>query len=194
MFAFLAFGTVWFFVVCAVVIFGSMAFLANDRGWGVGVLLAAFGLIAYFANPGLLESLRQNLAGLLIFAAIYIPAGVGWSLAKWAMKVKDSWRAFKEWEEKVPASEKDKINKEAPHPYRNISELYKSQMGYDAPGIRPAAKDNKGAIISWMTYWPFSVLNFVLLDAMRRLGRFIYEKLARAYDKITDSIYPEPGK
>jgi hypothetical protein len=53
----------------------------------------------------------------------------------------------------------------------------------------PAASDNKERITTWMIYWPFSILGFVLSNPIVRFYRWLYNTFSGVFDKITASVY-----
>lgn len=44
-------------------------------------------------------------------------------------------------------------------------------------------------IVTWMAYWPFSVILFILHDALSRFYKWIYSKVSGVYEKITSSVF-----
>lgn len=55
---------------------------------------------------------------------------------------------------------------------------------YDAD-IKPwRARDNKALILSWIAYWPFSLLVTLLDDPIRALFNWMYRRLRKTYDNI----------
>lgn len=55
---------------------------------------------------------------------------------------------------------------------------------------KPLARQNKGRIIAWMVYWPFSMA-WTLLDEPWRL---IYEAMARLFQRISDQVWGDLDK
>ena len=47
---------------------------------------------------------------------------------------------------------------------------------------------NKGTIIAWMSWWPFSIFWFILNDPLRRLFQWAYSRIGGTLDKITSSV------
>jgi hypothetical protein len=50
---------------------------------------------------------------------------------------------------------------------------------------KPLARQNKKRIITWMVYWPFSMV-WTVLDEPWRL---IYEAMARLFQRISDRVW-----
>lgn len=55
---------------------------------------------------------------------------------------------------------------------------------------RPYAEDNKSRIVSWMMYWPVSVIATCIFDFIKRAWNSLYEKISGVFDSITDKVYP----
>lgn len=64
----------------------------------------------------------------------------------------------------------------------------KAENAY-VPEARIWAWDNKGRIISWMTYWPWSLVWHVLNDFFRRIFRRMYQCITAVLDGITKRVF-----
>lgn len=53
----------------------------------------------------------------------------------------------------------------------------------------PQAWDNKAKIITWMTYWPFTLTWLLLDDIVTKLFKIIQQKLANLMDQISRHIF-----
>lgn len=66
----------------------------------------------------------------------------------------------------------------------------KSRSGYTFV-TPPKAAENKGTIISWMSYWPVSVFWYVINDPVKKFFNFVYERTGKVYDRITDRVFKD---
>lgn len=180
MLAFLALGSLWFVAECVVFFHVATVCLGFEKNWVPNLLLVLTGATIYFANPGLDLSPAEHLPLLIAGVVGYLVAGVLWSFAKWAMLVKDAWRARQHLEEAAPQDEG-----------KSFDQWFEDKQHRHPAARRPVAKENKSRIATWFAWWPISLLNFLVFDALRRLGRYIVEKLNAVYERITDSLYPQ---
>lgn len=57
------------------------------------------------------------------------------------------------------------------------------------PNVQIWAWDNKGRIIAWMTYWPWSLVWHVIDDFVRRIFRRLYQCITSILDGITKRVF-----
>jgi hypothetical protein len=68
-------------------------------------------------------------------------------------------------------------------PYGDVHRTYMLSLE------RPRAAKNKRSIVSWMCYWPFSVVGTVLNDPVRRLFSFLFKSFKALYQKLSDHVF-----
>jgi len=51
------------------------------------------------------------------------------------------------------------------------------------------AKNNKGMIIAWATYWPISIIWTVINQPVKRLFGFLFDKIIDKFQNQTDKIF-----
>lgn len=185
-------GSLWFWILAAlwfVATFVSLGF--EHHGWATLFTVVAIGLIG-LSNQEALMSLGQNPGIVLAIAGIYVAIGIAWSFAKWVMKVSDAYKIKLKAEEHVKAHPESWQHWPGETDEEKMKREVKIQLvGNFSGGARPEAKNCKSQITSWMAYWPISLINFLIFDALRRFFRFLYEKLLDAYNAITVKFYPE---
>jgi len=49
--------------------------------------------------------------------------------------------------------------------------------------------NNKGRVITWMAYWPFSAIAHLVGDGLYKLFVWIYDQVSGVYDRILKSVY-----
>ena len=159
----------------------------------------ATALILWTYGPEIWEFITQNIATTIYFSVGYVILGLIWSFIKWNQKVKNIFRTFGRLKTKF-------IEKYGAITDGNKEEFYKTlkdKFWYsDYSGkhsrfdkelsqekvikeITPKGIDNKGLIVSWISYWPLSLIGTLLNDPFRRFFEWIYESVSGFYDKIT---------
>ena len=66
----------------------------------------------------------------------------------------------------------------------NMSAELRTEWAAHLKSIKPKAADNKGMIITWIVYWPFSALWSLLEDLIHELLKSLVMKLRTVYDYI----------
>jgi len=70
-----------------------------------------------------------------------------------------------------------------------FKEFASREHGVNLSSFPPKANDNKGKIIFWMSYWPFSATWTLINDPITRLYRFIYRRLGAVFEKISHAMF-----
>lgn len=118
--------------------------------------------------------------------------GAIWGIVKWTLDVHKALGKYKE--AKAIFLAERKVDTLTPALAAELSERLSRSYGYAFAGqsispTPPKARDHKSDIIRWMTYWPFSMIGFVLRDFVRRIWNHIYTYLVEIYDRIAKYIY-----
>lgn len=156
------------YVLLAVV--GLLLFIAayNDS-LAVTFWVTVAGLVAFqfLTSVDPWGYVRENPKDIAFWAAAYFPIGIAWSFFRW-------WRVLKD-----KASELMSYR----HHYNDANrweEHVKSHM--------PTASNNKSAITCWITYWPFSVTSYLLVDILCDIGNWIYSLISGLYQRLADHV------
>lgn len=172
---FLAYGTLWFWFAI-VAIFGTIIYflesaLTSDEDDGGGfrstITILGFLVLYYFCGSSedilsMFRYVRDNTVGLLIWVGVYAAIGLVWSFVKWYFFL---------------LSKKDKK-------YEQLKKDQKRNTFTEGKLELPTAGDNKMRIISWMTYWPFSVVWTAINEPVKRFFNFVYARFTSIYDRI----------
>lgn len=165
---FLIFGTFWFWALSIVA--WVLITIAEEMGYyfrATFVLLGFAALYYLFGGDQPVHALVwviKNPLQILTGVLGYLFVGTGWGVVKWfffVLKKRD------EAEEKVRNRvfpEREKIS-------------------------APIANDYKEQIITWMVYWPFSMLWTLINDPLRRVFELIYRRIGKLMQSISDSIF-----
>lgn len=173
MMQFLLFGTFWFWfiiVICvAIVIRLAEAFEEHpESGWAGFTILITLVLLSIFGNweffKKILLFVKDNPFTIFGCILIYIIIGIVWSFFKWYNYLR-----------KIRDEIKDKRERGS------------------SPTSTPIPKfdEEKALIISWMTYWPFSMLWTLMHNLIRDVFNFISDQLKGAYEKVIKNLFKE---
>ena len=137
--------------------------------------LFIFGLIVhFFTKLNVLQFFRENGTFILELAAIYIGAGLAWSVAKWYFFVRDK------------RAEYDAIVEEFK---KGDKKDFKWQVERRVGEIPPRAVRHKREIVSWISYWPISVVWTLLDDFLKKLFHRIYDLFAGVFQRISNAQF-----
>lgn len=117
----------------------------------------------------------ENPKDLLLFAAAYFPIGIAWSFFRW-------WRVLKN---KAAQLVQDKPRFHPDNYIKTWAQYVRKHM--------PKAAENKSSITCWITYWPFSVASYLLVDILCDIGNWIYSLISGAYQRMADRITASIG-
>ncbi len=191
----LAFITV--FIAVAIII--TIVSLEREKeGFASGVVSLILGLLLWNYSRDIWAFVSTNLATTVYFAIGYVILGIGWSFLKWNEKVKKVFTNFKLIKSKF-IKDKGEITSEKLKDFTD--RLYESYKFKDAGGhrinfyktdtsetitkkIMPLGLDNKSLIMSWISYWPLSLLGTLLNNPFRRFFSWVYNKVSGFYDLI----------
>lgn len=111
---------------------------------------------------------------------VYFPVGFVWSVFKWVMYVRDNVkRLTKEYKK---GDKKMSVNFETTRA-ASLREYLLHEL--------PTVAASKKKLVSWITYWPFSMVDFCLSDFVIRISNGIYNLSANLYGKIRESMIPK---
>jgi hypothetical protein len=148
-----------------------------DTVWLALVGLVIFGIGSYFTGTvtwELVSSVGPFTYVLLPILSLSI--GTCWSFWKWRRHMRS------EHVQKRLRDRKDQHDRK----YREIAFRDSSLFPDEAKASKQVSR-----IISWIMLWPFSMLVYLLEDVLTDLGRWIYNRFAVVYVRITESALPE---
>ncbi len=171
---FLAVSGLAFWIIIAAVIVLDIALLTRSdnevEGWAVAITTGAFiGAILFT------DAFKGMRVGYLVAGvAVYLAAGVLWSLKKWYDYVIG---ILTDLRQKYDIA--GYVNKEA-----------KGNETFEAYARRsqPRAANNKQRIVGWMALWPFS-FSWWVLTWPRHAFVWLYDRLSTVFDRISDRVW-----
>ena len=175
------FGTIWFWTLLSVVAILIIWFLEDainyektyrDTGGGTKVTMTILAFLTLYFFFGSKEQFVQalyyikgNPGTIILSIASYVVIGVIWSIVRWYFYL----QGFKI----------HYIRKNGP-----------TKNGISFRGI-PKGADNKNRILTWMSYWPFSMFWTIINEPFRKVFRYIYSKIEGIYDKMAKSVFSD---
>lgn len=172
-------GTFWFWLILIIAGILGTWFLEKEESYGSGTAwtLGLTGAVLYLFGSkkevtDLALCIAHNpgmIAGLFIS---YIIIGTVWSIVKWYLFVKMKYRF---------------VTKKRPD-YAQKLDLEKMSQ------YRPLAVDEKYRIMSWMLYWPLSVIWTAINNPFRKAFNAVYNSIEGIFDSISNSIFKNAVK
>jgi hypothetical protein len=187
-------GGIWFWLLSIVALILLFWEIHEDKPI-VGLITIGLylGLIHLFGDASLPSTVSASPWVLYLGLPLYFAAGVVWGLIKWALYVnrhaieyKRTRHGFLISKSKHPCLAGIKITEDTMVPPELRSEW---RGGRYTSNSRPSARANKWKIITWMCYWPLSMI----WSALDEPWRYIYEALSNIFQKISDKIYRRVG-
>lgn len=174
------------------VLYCSLAVLAECEMWGWSSLILIFVLVALGASGvfNLPVWALHHPVTLLWWLGGYLVAGSVWGTFKWwqyCLRQRDllerQFRSFR-------ANRLDAIGTAPPNAAWDAALLTEFRgKAYTPDIVVPTALDNKERIITWMYLWPFSIVGTLFSDWLLRLFTRIYRFLEGMLDSISASVW-----
>jgi hypothetical protein len=182
-------GGVWFWLLSAVAVVVLLWEVHEDRPViGLVTIGMYFALIHLFGNASIPSAVSHSPWTVYLGIPIYVLSGITWATIKWALYVnRYALRYAKERCDFLQSRSKNPENitvKTIVPP-----ELREEWKKYSRGKVKPRARDKKWEIITWMCYWPLSML----WTALDEPWRYIYEALSGMFQAISDKIYGRIG-
>lgn len=206
----LMFGGLGFWLVTVAVFLAIVALVENEKEFFAGLLLIGTVAAMYFCgNSGMLTWVKDHPQQLLWYALGYIGIACGWGILKWTLfvhgqndKYEDAKAQFLKDNDATELTQelKEKWTEHAKEGRYSKRGSYGVDFKFAYPA--PEARDHKSRIVAWMTYWPWSAFWTILNDPIRKLMRFLYNRIAgllngisrHAYRNVSDDIIVTPKK
>jgi hypothetical protein len=206
LFNILVIGSLPFWILagaCTAVLVGSVE---RDQGWFtslfVGAVLVALAAFSSF-NP--FHWAVEHYNQVILVSVLYLIIGtVVWAPLKWVFFVKKVTKKL--------AKEKSRWTKENGRqshkkdfdgvPIIETDEDYYKRFLRDVGhefDVTPSdgslqVSKNKGRIMVWLAYWPFSLFASIFSDLFRNVYEFLYERIAGALQAISDGMFSDLKK
>jgi len=147
--------------------------IENNNNWWLCFLTLSVGSYIWFSNNfhNIFNFIQHNVLKTTIYFLTYIIIGIIWSFIKWLLYLID---CRTEW--------------------KNFWEIRKTQQHFNPefhkPPI-PKVSERLDFIISWILYWPFSLIGTLLNNIFRKAITYIIKKIDGIYKLIAMKIYKD---
>lgn len=184
-----AFGTLAFWGLIFVLGVIITVLVENEQGpWATTVAIATAVALNWLWKIPILHTVSENKLAALVWLLAYYVLGVVWMLIKWTAFVHKGIGKYNEF--KADFLKASNATELTPELAAKLKEKIESRYGAKNVDIDiPTARENKGRIIRWMTYWPFSIIGTLLNDVVRKLWHHIYTFLATTLDRISVKMW-----
>jgi len=192
--AFFASSTV-LIIAFAIIAIAMMVLLEIEReGWATTVFSLGIALLIWTFKMSILTVIFISPLMTIAFIVFYVLAGVSWSFLKWNSFSKRIFEKAVEVKRQFLVEYKviNDDNREALN--TRVKSLGLKGGSYIRNGdtweevcgkIAPAPIDKKSTIISWISYWPMSLLGTLLNNPFRKFFTWVYESVSGFYEQIT---------
>jgi hypothetical protein len=167
----------------------------------VGGFLTLFAVLAhdFFAATDLLPQLWQQRQYVLLLLAAWPAIGGVWSLFRWwrlnSQKLAEYQLAMAPFRQQY-AADSNHAGGQTPIFDGSFEEwlAVKRKVSFRIPDLtayKPTARAYTWRIISWIAYWPWSMLWYALSDVLTRVFEHVYNMLQGTYRRITEAVWAD---
>ena len=167
-------------------------FSSEKYGWSFIWVVVFFTALGTMGDFNLFTQFRTNPLRYLTIAAFYFLAGGAWSLVKWWALVRvasEKYQAMRtEWMKRAG------FNPDEPIPVTSREQFAKHVGNYSVSTKPPSPSDHRSEIVSWIGFWPISVIIFIFDDLARHIITSIFDGLKAVYIKIAAKVFVDTSK
>ncbi len=169
------------------------------EGWATTFFSVSIALLLWNYWSDIWSWVSTNPTNTIQFIVLYLLLGIVWAFTKWKTYLSRTSRHFKFLGEQfkrevgeIGANWSPWINKLNDNRSKlNIKEFVSFGHG-DEPEdivkkITASASDKKSLIVSWIAYWPMSIVATLLNDPVKRLVSFIYNGISGLFQRMSDN-------
>lgn len=169
-------------------------------GWATVILLASVAAAQFFGLVNILAFVKDNTVASLGYVGLYVVGGVAWSFVKWFSYLRNYRDQFRDYKTKFLTGQGLPLTTSIVEP--TLLKTFKDWLGSDYHwrrgdvnllGLqnleRPRARNNKGRIVAWCSYWPLSAIGTVLNDPVRRFFTWLFNAFSSLYQRMSDYVF-----
>lgn len=184
---------IWFCSIVAVESILLLILIENDKpGWCTVSMLSAFGLLKVLAGVNVFSEAwhHPGITALVILG--YFAIGTVWSIGKWYLFVKDRRTKYDEAKAEWDAGQREVYDNLSINSNKGWtgSHKYKAFLNRNG-GLAPLVRDNKSRVLTWMGYWPWSMLWTVINDPIKRAFKAIYNRIHNMLQSISNNAFKD---
>lgn len=192
------------FLVILFILISAMVETENS-GWATTFFSISIALLFWHHWESIWGWVSLNPIDTLIFIGGYILGGIIWSVIKWKSYISRPARFFEELKKefttkhgKIGANWKKWIEILNYHAGKLNSHRYtfyeKDEPEDIVKKMTISARDKKQTIVSWIAYWPMSLMATLLNDPVRRFMSWIYEGISGLFQNMSNRSAKNLGK
>lgn len=166
-------------------------------GWATTSLIVTSLVMSIIHRHDIIGYIQSHGISIIQYAMLYVVLGVAWSFFKWLMVLMKFNADFVSMRklfierndiggETIPESKLSEFQRWAGGHYDDVNRQYYNFSK------RPQAADFKRKIIGWASYWPCSIIGFVLNDPIRKLFNWLFDVFKGSYQAMADRIVDHP--
>jgi hypothetical protein len=193
LFEFFAVGAFGFYLLLFLLFVLITAFEENDKDISALItLIAGFAFCQWVCHLQVFHWIGHHILGTIGYVLLYFAFGGLWGLFKWVLflrtrledykRVKEGFSAWKEaspaWKGKEYTALKDFLQE-------------RGATGMMKP---PQVRDYKGKVTHWMTYWPFSLIWFLIHDPITRFFKTLFNFMSGTFQSISNRMFASVEK
>lgn len=160
----------------------------------IGVFLL---FLNFMAKVNLITFVTEKPLAVGLIALVYIFFGCFWAMFKWYLFCKNKINQYDEvFERFLDKCKLDPETKILNDEEKKLFNEYLLDNRYYLPsnlGIKPRIRDNKNEAITWLAFWPISVIIYLLsdlvVDVFTNLYKNVYKNIEGTLQGIADSLW-----
>lgn len=165
------FGTAWWAIALVAFIAGALC-VEKTISWFLTFLVGGVALLCFLAGPFVTVALiYTNLWGVVSFICLYLILGAGWALFRWQLFLP---KLREDLQERMKRND---------HFNNNMWSL-----AADGKTIIPNLSYHTERITCWIAYWPWSVFNFILSDALVALFKGVFRLVRESLEGLFNAL------
>ena len=181
-------GSFWFFALVGLACVALLVAIETESPWWAAMTLLGFCCVMhFFGDFNAFSWAWSNPFETLAYVASYFGIGAVWSVAKWWFFVSNKREEYDEVKYNFIKDKELSITVKDVIPGEHRSD-FRKRLTYTDTSM-PEARKNKSRIMTWMTYWPWSMVWTMINDPIKKLFRMIYRRMQRLYEKISESLW-----
>lgn len=188
-------GSPFFFILVSVVFLLILAAIEYEKpGLASLSLLATFWCLGYWGDFNVISAARLYPVQAVFALVGYFLIGVLWTVGKWWFFVTGRRAKYDELkaqyiEEKLNLPrDSHRIPDDKKADLQTFIQRKGSYYGGDIT-VRPKAREHKSRIMTWLTYWPWSMFWTLLSDPVKRIWKWSYDRLQTIFESISSRAY-----
>lgn len=159
---------------------GGSAFFA-------AIFISILGILKFGSFAAFFEYIKDNPLSIVLLIILYTVIGTVWSAFKWFLFVRDEAKTLND--EISKKGRQQVANDRQKGHWENPTISSKDILDSNFVLLSPKVKEHKEKITTWIMLWVPSVLWFLLNDPIRRLANWIYDRMQKAYQTISDNAF-----